>query len=42
MLKDGTRGPLDDYLGKYVLEPASHADYLTRIGFERILSLYEI
>ena len=42
LLKDGTRGPLDDYLRKYVLEPASHADYLTRIGFERILSLYEI
>jgi hypothetical protein len=42
MLKDGTRGALDDYLRRYVLEPASHADYLTRIGFDRILSLYEI
>ena len=42
MLKDGNRGPFDDYLRKYVLEPATHADYLTRIGFERILSLYEI
>jgi glutaconate CoA-transferase subunit A len=41
-LKDGNRGPLDDYLRKYVLEPATHADYLTRIGFERILSLYEV
>jgi glutaconate CoA-transferase subunit A len=41
-LKDGNRGPLDEYLRKYVMEPATHAEYLTRIGFERILSLYEI
>ena len=41
MLKDRSRGPLDDYLRKYVLEPKTHADYLTRIGFERILSLHE-
>ena len=30
------------YLQKYVFEPATHAEYLTRIGFERILSLYEV
>jgi glutaconate CoA-transferase, subunit A len=42
MLKDGSRSQLDDYLRKYVIEPKTHAEYLTRIGFERILSLYEV
>lgn len=41
-LKDGSSAPLDDYLRKYVLEPKNHAAYLKRIGFERILSLYEV
>jgi len=41
-LKDGNRALLDEYLRKYVFEPATHAEYLTRIGFERILSLYEV
>jgi hypothetical protein len=25
-----------------MFEPASHAEYLDRIGFKRILSLYEV
>lgn len=41
-LKSGDSGPFDEYLRKYVIEPKSHADYLTRIGFDRILSLYEV
>jgi len=41
VLKENDRAPFDDYLRKYVLEPESHADYLERIGFKRILSLYE-
>ena len=41
LIKDGKRDAFDAYLAKYVLEPKSHAEYLTRIGFERILSLYE-
>jgi glutaconate CoA-transferase subunit A len=40
-LKDGNRTLFDEYLQKYVFEPATHAEYLTQIGFERILSLYE-
>ena len=42
VLKDGNRVPFDAYLRKYMFEPASHVEYLTRIGFERILSLYEV
>jgi glutaconate CoA-transferase subunit A len=41
MIRDGKRDALDAYLAKYVFEPKTHAEYLTRIGFERILSLYE-
>ncbi len=41
-LKNGDGAPFGDYLRKYVIEPANHAAYLTRIGFERILSLYEV
>jgi glutaconate CoA-transferase subunit A len=41
-LKSGDSGPFDDYLRKYVIEPRTHPEYLTRIGFERILSLYEV
>jgi glutaconate CoA-transferase subunit A len=41
LIKDGKRDAFDAYLAKHVLEPRSHAEYLTRIGFERILSLYE-
>lgn len=42
VLKEGNRAPLEAYLQKYMFEPASHAEYLDRIGFERILSLYEV
>lgn len=42
VLKEGNRGSFEEYLRKYVLEPATHADYLDRIGFKRILSLYEV
>jgi glutaconate CoA-transferase subunit A len=41
-LRNGDDAPFDDYLRKYAIEPSRHAEYLTRIGFERILSLYEI
>lgn len=41
-LKSGDNGPFDEYLQKYIVEPKNHAAYLTRIGFERILSLYEL
>jgi len=41
-LKDSNHAPFDDYLRKYVFEPTTHAEYLTLIGFERILSLYEV
>lgn len=41
-LKNGDRGPLEEYFNTYVFEPKTHAEYLTRIGFERILSLYEV
>ena len=41
MIKDASRGAFDAYLDKYMREPRSHAEYLTRIGFERILSLHE-
>lgn len=40
-LKKGSRDRLDDYLGTYVVEPANHAEYLTKIGWERILGLTE-
>lgn len=37
----GDRGPFQGYLERYVLEPATHADYLERIGIKRLLSLNE-
>lgn len=40
-LKSGSRGALDEYLGKYVYGPKDHADYLEVVGFRRILSLFE-
>jgi len=33
--------PLDEYLERYCREPATHADYLERIGIRRLLSLNE-
>jgi glutaconate CoA-transferase, subunit A len=41
MIKDNNRVAFEAYLDKYIREPKSHAEYLTRVGFERILSLYE-
>jgi glutaconate CoA-transferase subunit A len=41
MIKDNNRAAFDAYLDTYIREPKSHAEYLTRIGFERVLSLYE-
>jgi glutaconate CoA-transferase subunit A len=40
-LKSGSRTALDDYLGRYVLTPKDHAEYLDVVGFRRILGLYE-
>lgn len=40
-LREGDRGPFETYLKKYIYEPETHADYLERIGFKRLLSLYE-
>lgn len=37
----GDRGPFRAYLERYVLEPATHADYLERVGIKRLLTLYE-
>ena len=39
--KDNNRGPLEEYLHKYIIEPENHADYLERIGIRRLISLYE-
>jgi glutaconate CoA-transferase subunit A len=41
-LKNGSGGAFEDYLERYVRGPKDHAAYLTAIGFERILSLYEV
>jgi glutaconate CoA-transferase subunit A len=39
--KEGDFGPLKDYLDRYIFEPASHEDYLERVGIRNLLSLYE-
>lgn len=39
--RTGRRDELDAYLEKYIYEPKDHVEYLERIGFRRILSLYE-
>jgi glutaconate CoA-transferase subunit A len=39
-VKNGNRGPFDDYLKKYVYEPETHLNYLDRIGTKRLFSLY--
>jgi glutaconate CoA-transferase subunit A len=39
--KEGNSRPFEDYLRRYIYEPEGHADYLEKIGFKRILSLYE-
>jgi glutaconate CoA-transferase subunit A len=40
-LRTGSRQQLDDYLGRWVLEPADHAEYLERVGIRTLLSLHE-
>src|ERR1700677_238603 len=40
-LKSGSRTALDAYLGRYVLTPKDHAEYLDVVGLRRILGLYE-
>jgi len=40
-LKADDRGPLETYLDTFIREPNSHAEYLDRIGFDRLLSLNE-
>lgn len=40
-LRTGSRGRIDEYLGRYLLEPADHAEYLERVGIRRLLSLSE-
>ena len=40
-LRNNARGQLDEYLGRYVLEPQDHMEYLERVGLRRLLSLSE-
>jgi glutaconate CoA-transferase subunit A len=35
------RGPFEAYLDRYVREPATHVDYLERVGLRRLLALDE-
>ena len=39
--KNNDRGPLEEYLNKYIYEPETHVDYLERIGIRRLVGLYE-
>ena len=39
--RSGRRDELDAYLEKYIYGPKDHVEYLERIGFSQILSLYE-
>jgi hypothetical protein len=38
---DGRAEQLDYYLTHYCREPATHGDYLERVGMKRLLGLYE-
>ena len=40
-VKNGDRGPFDEYLEKYIFGPRDHIEYLERMGVRRLLSLYE-
>lgn len=40
-LRTGSRGRIDDYLGRYLLEPADHVAYLERVGIRQVLALSE-
>jgi len=39
--KDNDRGPLEEYIDKYIYGPETHADYLELIGIRRLIGLYE-
>jgi glutaconate CoA-transferase subunit A len=40
-LKTGSRARLDDYLDRYLREPADHVEYLERVGLRQVLALSE-
>jgi glutaconate CoA-transferase, subunit A len=40
-LKTGSRSRLDEYLDRYLREPADHVEYLDRVGFRQVLGLSE-
>jgi glutaconate CoA-transferase, subunit A len=40
-LKSGDRGLVDAYLDRYIHSAPTQSDYLERVGFERLMSLYE-
>jgi glutaconate CoA-transferase subunit A len=40
-LKTGSRSRLDEYLDRYVREPADHIEYLERVGLRQVLALAE-
>lgn len=39
--KDGNRGPIEEYLERWIHSPADHAAYLEQVGIRRLLSLNE-
>ncbi len=39
--KNGDRRPFENYLEKYILNPATHEDYLEVVGIRRLLKLHE-
>jgi glutaconate CoA-transferase, subunit A len=40
-LKTGSRSRLEEYLDRYIREPADHVEYLERVGVRRVLALSE-
>jgi glutaconate CoA-transferase, subunit A len=40
-LKRGSRSRLDEYLDRYVRDPADHVEYLERVGLRQVLELSE-
>lgn len=40
-LRTGDRGALDGYFKEFIVDTADHVGYLTKIGLDRLLSLYE-
>jgi glutaconate CoA-transferase, subunit A len=39
--KGGDRKPFEQYLKKYIIDPATHEDYLEVVGIKRLLKLHE-